>query len=184
MEKKSGIILGIILAIVTLTSVSLVAQRVSTTYDHKYDFSKVKSFALTVEPWGDRTTEEYAQEVIVKELRAKGWTEAPSESSADVLVVLKGGARDAKVEENFYNGGFQVPRGVSGPAGVSNSRVVEQRLGEGRVDVFDARTHQLIFSSVGRADVSPEEKNEKNNERLIKKGLEKAFKDFPPKPKA
>jgi len=179
--KKLGIIIeGIILAIVTLASVSLSAQRVNTTYDRKYDFSKVKSFALSVQPWGDPTTEEYAKEILAKELRAKGWIQAPNESLADVLVVLKGDARDKKVEENFYNGGIQVPAGVSGPAGVSNTRVIEQRLGEGTVDVFDAKTHQLIFSSVARAGVSPEEKN---NERLIKKGLEKAFKDFPPKPK-
>jgi Domain of unknown function (DUF4136) len=172
---------AIILTIVILSSLSMTAQRVSTAYDHHYDFSKVKTFAVTVSPaWGNPATEAYAEEAVTKELRTKGWSQAPSESSADVLVVIQGTVETKKIEESYYDGGIIGPAGVSTPAGVSNARVIEERLGQGTINVFDSRTHELVFSSAGVADVSHDEKK---NEQTIKKGVEKVFKGFPPKAK-
>jgi Domain of unknown function (DUF4136) len=168
-----------ILIIVILTFGSVTAQQVSSAYNHNYDFSKVKTFAVTVSPaWGNPTTEAYAEEAVGKELRSKGWSQTPNESSADVLVVIKGKVETKKTEESYYDGGIIGPAGVSTPAGVSNARVIEERLGEGTIDVFDSRTHELVFSGAGVADVSHDEKK---NEQRIKKGVEKVFKGFPPK---
>lgn len=170
--------IGLIATLVIWLSFSLPAQQVRSSYDHNYDFSKIKTFTVRVTPaWGNATIEAYAKDVVAKELLAKGWTQAPNESSADVLVVIKGSVQNQKTEESFYDGKM-MGGGVSGPAGVSNVRVIEEKLGEGTIDVFDAKTHDLIFSGAGAGEISAEEKK---NEQRIKKGVEKVFKDFPPK---
>ncbi len=164
---------------VIFTSFPVAAQQVSTSYDHKYDFSKVKTFAVKVTPaWSDSALESCARGAVARELEAKGWTSAPDESSADVLVVIKGTVENRKIEEGYYDGGIQGPAGVSGPAGVTNAREIERRLGEGTIDIFDTKTNDLVFSGAGVSEVSDQEW--KNKDRIVK-GVEKIFKNFPPK---
>ncbi len=175
MKKK----LGFIVTSVIWASLSVAAQQVSAAYDHTYDFSKVKTFAVHITPaWGDSTTESCAAGAVARELQAKGWTLTPDESSADVLVVIKGTVETKKIEEGYYTGGIMGPAGVSTPAGVTNARVVEQKLGKGTIEIFDAKTNDLVFSAAGVGEISDQEW--KNKDKIVK-GVEKAFKDFPPK---
>jgi Domain of unknown function (DUF4136) len=173
--------LGIVGAVI-LTALCVAAQEVKTYYDHAYDFSQVKTFAVKIgTPWGNPTNEEYAKDEVAKQLTAKGWTQTPDESSANVLVVIHGATQDKKSLESFYSGTGVGNYGWAGPAGVTSTREVEYRVGTGVVDIFDTKTKKLLFRGVGEDQIS--QKGEKNQKK-IENGIEKMFTDFPPKPKA
>lgn len=175
MKKK----LAFMMTTVIVAALSAAAQQVSTKYDHSYDFSKAKSFAVKVSPnWDSPTTQAYAERAVARELVAKGWTQAPDESSADVLVVLKGSAEHKKVRESFYGGTSGDPDGYSGPAGVSNTRMIEENVGQRAVNIFDNKTHAKIFTGVAVDEISPQDKK---NEQKISREVKEIFKDFPPK---
>jgi hypothetical protein len=172
--------LGCIATVAVLASM-LVAQNnaVKVTYNHDYDFSKVKTFAVNVAlAWGNPATETYAKEAVAAALSGKGWTQASAESSADVLVVIKGTAETRTIEESYYDGRLMLPACISTPAGVTNGRTIVQRFGEGTINMFDARTKALIFTAETSAVISH---RDKSNEKNIRKAVKKAFKSFPPK---
>lgn len=169
----------ILIASVTLASLVLAAQDgVSSKYDHTYDFSRVKTFALKLEPArGNPAIETFVREVVGKELNSKGWTQATDDSAADVLVVIKGAAEDKEVTESFYEGTGRDP-GWPGPAGVSNVRVIREKFGQGTVEIFDTKTNALLFTGSATGEIS---RQEKKNEKAIKRAVEKLFRNFPPK---
>jgi hypothetical protein len=172
--------LGFIVSVMIMTSFPLVAQpAVNATYDHTYDFSRVKTFVVEVKtPWGDPTTEAYAKEAVAKELGAKGWTRASTESSADVLVVINGAPENKEITESLYSGTGTDPNGCTGPAGVSNTRIVQEKLGEGTINIFDVKTKALVFTGKATGEISNQDKK---NEEKIKKAVEKVFKSFVPR---
>jgi hypothetical protein len=171
MKLKIGIA-----AAVMLTALAVSAQKVETDFDHQFDFAQVHTFAVEFgSVWNNPLQQQRAKEDIVRELAAKGWTEAPNESSADVVVVIHGATQTEKSLDTWYSGG-----GWGWGPGMANTTVNTIHVGTMQVDIFDAKTKKMVFRGTASDDIS--DKPEKNAKK-IDKAIQKMFKDFPPKSK-
>jgi hypothetical protein len=166
--------LGIFMSVV-LTALLLPAQDVQTDYDHNFDFSQLKTFAVKIGThWNNPLGEQRAKEAVTQQLTAKGWTQA-DEASADAIVMIHGGLQNQQSLNTFYSGG-----GWGWGGGMATTTQETIKVGTGVVDIFDAKTKKLVFRGTAQDELS--DKPEKN-EKKIEKATEKMFKNFPPKPK-
>ena len=153
------------------------SQDVTTDHDEKFDFSKLKTFAVKVETsWGNPLGEKRVIEEVEKGLIKKGWTKT-DEGSANALVLLHG-VRESKQElSTFYTGYGGWGWGGWGGMSTAHTRSYEYTQGTLVVDMFDTASKQLVFRGVAQAELS--DKPEKNQKKA-KKAVEKMFKKFPP----
>jgi hypothetical protein len=171
MKLKIGI-----MGVVILTALFASAQKVETDYDKQFDFAQLHTFTVELgSVWNNPLQQQRAKEDIVRELTAKGWTEAPDANSADAVVVLHGATQSEKSLDTWYSGG-----GWAWGPGMSTTTVNTVHVGTMLVDVFDAKTKKLVFRGTASDDIS--DKPEKNSKK-IDKAVQKIFKDFPPTPK-
>jgi hypothetical protein len=116
-------------------------------------------------------------------LTAKGWTQVAS--GADVSVIAMQKTREEQTLNTFYDGfgGGWGWRGFGGEGfgdgfGESTTTTDIYRVGALIVDLFDAKTKQLLWRSSGSDTLS---NNSSKNIRNLNKAVEKMFKDFPPR---
>ena len=148
-------------------------QKVQTDFDHQFDFSQLRTFTVEFgSAWNNPLQQQRAKEDIIRQLTAKGWTEAADPHSADAVVVIHGAVHQQKSLDTWYSGG-----GWGWGPGMSNTTVNTINVGAMQVDVFDAKTKKMVFRGTAQDDVS--DKPEKNAKK-IDKAVEKMFKDFPP----
>lgn len=167
-------------AALTLIGAVAFAQDVKVDFDKDANFTAIKTFALKIgTSWDNPLSEKRVTAEIEKALTEKGWTTA-SEATADAIVVLHG-ATDVKKDLNtFYSGGYGGYgwRGMGGMGMSSSSTTVtEYTVGTLVVDIFDAKSKQLLFRGTASDEIS--DKVEKNQKKLAK-ASDKMFKDFPP----
>ena len=163
-----------------MTALLAVAQDVTTDYDHSYDFSQIKTFAVKIgTSWGDQLEQQRVIDAVTKELQAKGWTTA-DEATADAIVVIHGAIKANQSINTFYSGGGWGGWGWGG-GGMSSTTVNTVKVGTGVVDIFDAKTKKLVFRGTAQDQVASKASK---NEKKIEKATEKMFKDFPPQAKA
>jgi hypothetical protein len=150
------------------------AQDVKVDYDKDANFAVIKSFALKIGTgWNNPLSEKRVTGEIEKTLAEKGWTKA-DEATADAVVVLHGATEVKRDLNTFYSGmgGYRY-RGF----GTAQTTVSEYTVGTLVVDIFDAKSKQLLFRGTASDEIS--EKPEKNAKKLAK-ASDKMFKDFPP----
>jgi Domain of unknown function (DUF4136) len=174
-EGEMKLRLGII-GTVILTALLAWAQKVETDYDHTFNFSQLHTFVVKFgSVWNNPLQQERAKEDIVRELTAKGWTQAADDASADAVVVIHGATQQQKSLDTWYSGG-----GWGWGPGMTTTTVNTVNVGTMVVDLFDAKTKKLVYRGTASDDIS--DKPEKNAKK-IDKAVEKIFKDFPPKAK-
>jgi hypothetical protein len=165
-------------AALTLIGSVAFAQDVKVDFDKDANFTGIKTFALKIgTSWDNPLSEKRVTAEIEKALTEKGWTTA-SDATADAIVVLHG-ATDVKKDLNtFYSGGYG-GYGWRGMGGMSSSSttVSEYTVGTLVVDIFDAKSKELLFRGTASDEIS--DKAEKNEKKLAK-ASDKMFKDFPP----
>jgi hypothetical protein len=152
------------------------AQQVKTDFDHQANFSQYKTYSWqTIKPanslWDARI-----KSAVDAQLAAKGWTQI--DSGGDVAIVAIATSHTEKTLQTFYDGmgGGWRWRGFGG---MGEATTTEQDYKEGTlvVDLYDAKTKQLIWRGSSEDTVSDSaEKNEKN----LDKGVAKMFRKFPP----
>ena len=155
------------------------AQDVKTDFDRGANFSGYKSFALKIgTPWGNPLGEKRVAEEVSEAITKKGWT-AAAEGSSDTLVVLHGATEQKRNLNTFYSGMGGWGYGGWGGMGMGSSTttVSEYTVGTLVVDIFDAKTKQLLFRGTATDELS--NKPEKNIKKA-EKASAKMFKDFPP----
>jgi Domain of unknown function (DUF4136) len=156
------------------------AQDVKVDFDKDADFSKVKTFSIKIgTSWNNPISEKRVLAEIQQGLTEKGWT-ATDEAKADALVVLHGATEKQKSLNTFYTGGYGGygwRGGWGGGMSSSTTTVDEFTVGTLVVDVFDAKTKQLMYRGIAQDELS--DKPEKNAKKLAK-ASDKLFKDFPP----
>jgi Domain of unknown function (DUF4136) len=161
------------------------AQDVNVDYDKSADFSKIKTFAVKLgTSWGNPLSEKRVTNEIQQALVGKGWTAADADK-ADAIVVLHGATEKQKELNTFYSGGGGMYggygwRGMGGAGmgmGTSTTTASEYTVGTLVVDIFDAKSKQLLFRGTATDELS--EKPEKNQKKLAK-ASDKMFKNFPP----
>ena len=152
------------------------AQQVTTDFDHQANFAQYKTYSWEdIKPanslWYTRI-----KNAVDVQLQAKGLTRV--ESGGDVAVVAIATTQTQRTLNTFYDG-FGGGWRWRGFGGMGEATTTEQDYKEGTlvVDLYDAKTKQLIWRGSAKDTLSNKaEKNEKN----LDKGVAKMFKKFPP----
>jgi hypothetical protein len=157
------------------------AEQVKTDFDRSANFSQYKTYSWekvqTQDPlWVDRI-----KDAVNGSLSAKGWTQV--ESGGQVAIIAVEMTRNQQTLNTFYDGfggGWGWRRfggGGFGGFGEATTTPENYRVGTLVVDLFDAKTKNLIWR--GSASDTLSDKSEKNIKNLDK-GVQKMFDHFPP----
>ena len=157
------------------------AQDVKTDFDKGADFSKYKTFAMKLgTSWGNQISEKRVMGEFTEALTEKGWK--MDEAAPDAVVVLHGATETKRTLNTFYSGGAGWGgygyRGWGG-MGMGSATTTEHEYAVVTlvVDIFDAKSKQLVFRGTASDEIS--DKPEKNVKK-IDKAASKMFKNFPP----
>ena len=154
------------------------AQQVKTDFDHQANFSQYKTYSWQEIKPANSLWDARIKNAVDAQLAAKGWTQVAS--GGDVAVVAIKTTQTQRSLQTFYDGfggGWGWRR--FGGGGFGEATTTEQDYKEGTlvIDLYDAKTKQLIWRGSAEDMVSNKaEKNEKN----LEKGVAKMFKKFPP----
>ena len=163
-------------SLVMLSTVS--GQQVKTDFDHQANFAQYKTYSWQEIKPADSLWDARIKSAVNAQLAAKGWTQV--DSGGDVAIVAIKTTQTQKSLQTFYDGmggGWGWRR--FGGGGFGESQTTEQDYKDGTlvVDLFDAKTKQLIWR--GSAEDMLSSKAE-TNEKNLDKGVAKMFKKFPP----
>jgi len=168
-------------AALSFVSAGAFAQDVKVDFDKAADFTKYKTFAIKLgTSWNNPLGEKRVLAEIQQGLTEKGWTATTDDAKADAVVVLHGATEKQKSLNTFYSGGYGGygwRGGWGGGMGSSTTTVDEYTVGTLVVDIFDAKSKQLVYRGTATDELS--NKPEKNAKKLAK-ASDKLFKDFPP----
>jgi hypothetical protein len=156
------------------------AQQVKTDFDHQTNFSQYKTYSWQEIKAADSLWDPRIKSAVDAQLAAKGWTQV--EKGGDVAIVAIATTQTERTLQTFYDGmgGGWRWRGFGG---MGEATTTEQDYKEGTllVDMYDAKTKQLIWRGSAEDTVS---NKEENNEKNLNKAVAKMFKKFPPSAKA
>ena len=167
-------------AMYTLFSLAMLgvgfAQHVKTDFDHQANFSQYKTYSWQEIKPANSLWDARIKNAVDAQLAAKGWTQV--DNGGDVAIVAIKTTQTQRTLQTFYDGmgGGWRWRGMGG---FGQSTTTEQDYKEGTlvVDLYDAKTKQLIWRGSAQDTLSDKAtKNEKN----LDKGVAKMFKAFPP----
>jgi hypothetical protein len=169
--------MGVLLALPAM----LVAQDVKIDFDKTYNFTPVKTFSIKIATgWGNDLGERRVLAEFEQAITEKGWKKV-DEGHADIIVLLHGATQVKHNTNTFYSGtggyGAYGYRGFSGGMGSATTTVSEYTVGTLVVDMFDAKTKNLVFRGTAQDELS--DKADKNAKKLAK-ASDKMFKEFPP----
>jgi Domain of unknown function (DUF4136) len=168
-------------AALSLVGAGAFAQDVKVDFDKAADFTKYKTFAIKLgTSWNNPLGEKRVLAEIQQGLTEKGWTATTDDAKADAIVVLHGATEKQKSLNTFYSGGYGGygwRGGWGGGMSSSTTTVDEYTVGTLVVDIFDAKSKQLVYRGTATDELS--NKPEKNAKKLAK-ASDKLFKDFPP----
>jgi hypothetical protein len=159
------------------------AQQVQTDFDHQANFSQYKTYSWQEIKPPNSLWDARIKNAVDAQLSAKGWTLV--NSGGDVAIVAIKTTQTQRTLQTFYDGlggggGWGWRRfGGGGFGGFGESETTEQDYKDGTlvIDMYDAKTKQLIWRGSAEDTLSSKaEKNEKN----LDKGVAKMFEDFPP----
>ena len=167
-----------LMAIMLLFAGKSSAQQVKTDYDRGANFGQYKTYS-----WAQVKTKEVLDVDRIKTavnaaLAAKGWTQV--DSGGDVSIVAMEITRNQQTLNTFYDGfggGWGWRRFGGGGFGEATTTTETYKVGTLVVDLFDAKTKQLIWRGTSSDTLS---NNSDKNIKNLDKGVEKLFKQFPP----
>jgi len=169
-------------AALCFVSAAAFAQDVKTDFDKNANFAAIKTFAVKIgTSWNNQISEKRITDEITQTLTEKGWK--VTDANPDAVVVLHGATEKQKSLNTFYSGmggyGGYGWRGWGGGMGTGTATTTtsEYLVGTLVVDIFDAKTKQLMFRGTASDEIS--DKPEKNIKK-VEKASAKMFKDFPP----
>ena len=151
------------------------AQHVKTDFDHQANFSRYKTYSWQEISPANSLWDARIKNAVDTQLAAKGWTKV--DSGGDVAIVAIKTTQTQRTLQTFYDG-FGGGWRWRGFGGMGEAATTEEDYKEGTlvVDIYDAKTKQLIWRGSAEDTLSDkEDKNEKN----LDKGVAKMFKDFP-----
>src|SRR5260370_12196919 len=152
------------------------AQQVTTDFDHQANFSQYKTYSWQEIKPANSLWDARIKNAVDAQFTAKGWTQG--DSGGDVAIVAIKTTQTQRSLQTFYDG-FGGGWRWRGFGGMGEATTTEQDYKEGTlvVDLYDAKTKQLIWRGSAEDTLSNKaEKNEKN----LDKGVAKMFKKFPP----
>ena len=157
------------------------AQDVKIDFDKAFDFAPVKTYSIKVATtWGNDLSQRRVLAEFDSAIAGKGWKKV-AEGQSDIVVLLHGATQTKREANTFYSGGYggygYRGWGGAGMGGSASTVVNEYTVGTLIVDMFDAKSKNLVFRGTAEGEIS--DKAEKNAKKL-EKASAKMFKDFPP----
>ena len=174
-------------AVVALTPVMLLAQKVSYDYDKAANFAAFKTYAhKDGTKVGQPLIDERIVAAIDTEMAAKGLTK--SEANPDVFVVYHV-AFDKQKDISTYSSGYGGGYGPYGwgwgggwSGGTTTTQVRDILVGTLVVDIADAKKNELAWRGMATKEVNTQANPEKRD-KSISNAMKKVFKNYPPKQK-
>jgi hypothetical protein len=165
----------IVSSLVALPAIVL-AQDVKTDFDKAFNFSTVKTYSIKIgTKWGNDLGERRVLAEFSEAITGKGWKQV-DEGQADIQVILHGATQTKQTASTFYSGmGGYGYRGWGG--GTATTVVDSYKVGMLVVDMFDAKTKNLVFRGTAEDELSD---NAEKNAKKLEKAATKMFKNFPP----
>jgi len=156
-----------------------VAQDVKIDFDKAFNFSPVKTYSIKIgTTWGNDLSQRRVLTEVDEDIAAKGWKKV-AEAQADIQVILHGATQTKRTASTFYSGMGGYRYGGMG-MGSAQTVVSEYTVGTLVVDMFDAKTKNLVFRGIAEDEISD---NPGKNAKRLEKASTKMFKDFPPSAK-
>ena len=174
MQKVMSVLIGMVLLFVGLVS----AQQVSTDYDRSANFAHYRNYSWLHVKTRDPLSVDRIKHAVNTALAAKGWTQV--DSGGDVSIVAMEITRDHQTLDTFYDGfggGWGWRRFGGGGFGEATTTSDTYKVGTVVVDLFDARTKQLIWRGAASDTISD---NSDKNIKSLDEGVDKMFNHFPP----
>ncbi len=156
------------------------AQQVKTDYDRSANFGQYKTYSWAQVKTKDALDVDRIKTAVNAALAAKGWTQV--DSGGDVSIVAMEITRNQQTLNTFYDGfggGWGWRRFGGGGFGEATTTTETYKVGTLVVDLFDAKTKQLIWRGTSSDTLS---NNSDKNIKNLDKGADKMFKHFPPGP--
>lgn len=174
-RKKTGLVLSALL-LSMFAAMASYAIDVKTDYDRGANFSQYKTYSWEKVKTKDALLVDRIESAVNAALTAKGWTQV--ESGGDVSIVAMEINRSQQTLNTFYDGfgGGWRWRGFGG-LGESTTTVDTYRVGTLVVDLFDAKTKNLVWRGAASDTLS---NNSEKNIKNLNKGVQKMFQHFPP----
>ena len=174
-------------AVVLMTPVLLLAQKVSYDYNKSANFAAFKTYAhKDGTKVGQPLIDERIVNAIDTELAAKGLTKA--EASPDVFVVYHVAfdkQKDISTFSSGYGGGYGPYGwgwGGGWAGGTSTTQVRDILIGTLVVDIADAKKGELAWRGMATKEINPQANPEKRDKNIAN-AMKKVFKNYPPKQK-
>jgi Domain of unknown function (DUF4136) len=171
----------VLMGIVFLLAGKLSAQEVKTDYDRSANFTQYKTYSWEHVKTKDPLDVDRIKNAVNGTLSAKGWTQV--DSGGDVSIIAIQMTQNEQTLNTFYDGyggGWGWRRfggGGFGGFGDATTTTETYRVGTLVVDLYDAKTKQLIWRGSASDTLS---NNSNKNIKNLDKGVEKMFKQFPP----
>ena len=159
-----------------------VAQDVKIDFDKAFNFSPVKTYSIKIgTTWGNDLSQRRVLQEFDEAIAGRGWKKV-DEAQSDIVVILHGATQNKRNATTHYSGmGGYGYRGWGGGGMATASTVVnEYTVGMLVVDMFDAKSKNLVFRGTAEDEISD---NPEKNAKRLEKAATKMFKDFPPKAK-
>ncbi len=157
---------------------SAFAQEVQTDFDHQANFSQYKTYSWQEIKPANSLWDARIKSAVDAQLVAKGWTQV--DSGGDVSVIAIKTSQTQRTLQTFYDGfggGWGWRRFGGGGFGDATTTEQDYKVGTLVIDLYDAKTKQLIWRGSAQDTLSD---NAAKNEKNLDKGVAKMFKPFPP----
>jgi Domain of unknown function (DUF4136) len=154
------------------------AQQVKTDFDHHANFSQYKTYSWQAIKPENSLWDARIKSAVDAQLAAKGWTQVAS--GGDVCVVAIKTSQTQRTLQTFYDGmggGWGWRRFGGGGFGDATTTEQDYKVGTLVIDLYDAKTKQLLWRGSAQDTVSDKATQ---NEKNLNKGVAKMFKKFPP----
>jgi Domain of unknown function (DUF4136) len=185
-RSNIGFIFGAVLCGAVGLTAAARAQSVQTDYDHTASFGQYHTFSFYKVQTPDPLFVDRIRDEITKDLSAKGLQMV--ESGGDLTVTAIETTKDTQEYNTFYDGlggagfGWSGWRGWGGGwgggIGDASTTVTNVPVGTLLVDLYDGKTHQLVWRGTSHEDLSS---NPAKNTSTLDKAVNKMFDKYPPK---
>ena len=171
-------IVFVLIGMMLMFAAKLPAQQVKTDYDRSANFGQYKTYSWAQVKTKDALDVDRIKSAVNAALAAKGWTQV--DSGGDVSIVAIEITHNQQTLNTFYDGfgaGWGWRRFGGGGFGEATTTTETYKVGTLVVDLFDAKTKQLIWRGNSSDTLS---NNSDKNIKNLDKGVDKMFKHFPP----
>ena len=156
----------------------------STDYDHSVNFRSYHTFSFYKVQTSDPFYVQRIEDEVSADLTKAGMERV--ESGGDLALTAIGNVKNKQEYNTFYDGlggggwGWRGWGGWGGGWGDQQTTVQEVPVGTLMLDMYDTKTHQLVWRGRSQSDLS--DKSEKNT-KTLDKDIDHMLNGFPPKAK-